>query len=144
MKPRCAAYMAPMATPPRSATAVVRGLVYGVAVEPRGLDDIYVAATTEVARWGNVSVPRLLVTAARANLDRCNAVGAWLLLSAYAGKPLTAEEVEELMALNPRGYVVLVKMIPFVNLVWIGAALATAGGILSTIRQARSPRRRSA
>jgi hypothetical protein len=91
-----------MATPPRSATAVVRGLVHGVAVEPRGLDDIYVAATTEVARWGNVSVPRLLVTAARANLDRCNAVGAWLLLSAYAGKPLTAEEVEELMALNPR------------------------------------------
>jgi cytochrome c-type biogenesis protein CcmF len=133
-----------MATPPRSATAVVRGLVHGIAVKPRGLDDIYVAATTEVAQWGNMSVHRLLVTAARANLDRCNAVGAWLLLSAYAGRPLTAEEVEELMALNPRGYVVLVKMIPFVNLVWIGAALATAGGILSTVRQARSPRRRSA
>jgi len=123
---------------------VVRGLVHGIAVKPRGLDDIYVAATTEVAQWGNMSVHCLLVTAARANLDRCNAVGTWLLLSAYAGKPLTAGEVEELMALNPRGYVVLVKMIPFVNLVWIGAALATAGGILSTVRQARSPRRRFA
>jgi len=67
--------MAPMATPPRSATAVVRGLVHGFAVKPRGLDDIYVAATTEVAQWGNISVHRLLVTAARANLDRCNAVG---------------------------------------------------------------------
>gem|GEM_PF-1215413 len=123
---------------------LVRGLVHGVAVKPRGLDDIYVAVTTEVAQWGNVSVPRLLVTAARANLDRCNAVGAWLLLSAYAGRPLTAGEAEELMALNPRGYVVLVKMIPFVNLIWIGAAFATAGGILSTVLQARSPRRRSA
>ena len=120
---------------------LVRGLVPGVAVKPRGLDDIYVAVATEVAQWGNVSVPRLLVTAARANLDRCNAVGAWLLLSAYAGRPLTAGETEELMAQNPRGYVVLVKMIPFVNLLWIGAALATAGGILSTIQQARSPRR---
>jgi cytochrome c biogenesis factor len=130
-----------MATPPRSATAVVRGLVHGIAVKPRGLDDIYVAATTEVAQWGNMSVHRLLVTAARANLDRCNAVGAWLPPSAYAGRPLTAGEAEGLMALNPRGYVVLVKMILFVNLVWIGAALATAGGILSTIRHARSPRR---
>jgi cytochrome c biogenesis factor len=73
-----------------------------------------------------------------------HAVGTWLLLSAYAGGPLTAEEAEELMALYPRGYVVLVKMIPFVNLVWIGAALATAGGILSTVLQAGSPRRRSA
>jgi cytochrome c-type biogenesis protein CcmF len=78
-------------------------------------------------------VPRLLVTAARANLDRCNAVGAWLLLSAYAGRPLTAEEAEELTALNPRGYVILVKMIPFVNLVWIGAALAIIGGLTASI-----------
>jgi cytochrome c-type biogenesis protein CcmF len=120
---------------------LVRGLVHGIAVKPRGLDDIYVAATTEVTQWGNMSVPRLLVTVARANLDRCNAVGAWLLLSAYAGRPLTAEEVEELTALNPQGYVVLVKMIPFVNLVWIGAVFATVGGILSTVQQARSPRR---
>jgi cytochrome c-type biogenesis protein CcmF len=123
---------------------LVRGLVHGVTVKPRGLDDVYLAVTTEVAQWGNMSVPRLLITTARVNLDRCNAVGTWLLLSAYAGKPLTAEEAEELMAQNPRGYVVLVKMIPFVNLVWIGAALATAGGIVSTVQQARSPRRRSA
>jgi cytochrome c-type biogenesis protein CcmF len=108
---------------------LVRGLVHGIAVKPRGLDDIYVAVTTEVAQWGNMSVPRLLVTAARANLERCHAVGAWLLLSTYAGRPLTAEEVEELVALNPRGYVVLVKMIPFINLIWIGAAFAIIGGL---------------
>jgi hypothetical protein len=54
-----------------------------------------------------MSVYRLFVTAVRANLDRCNAVGAWLLLLAYAGRPLT----EGSQGSDPPGsYVVLARM----------------------------------
>jgi len=114
---------------------LIRGLVPGVVAQPRGLDDIYIAVTTNVTQWGNTLVPRLLVETARANLENCNALGAWLLLSVYVGRPLTASEVGELLALNPPGYAILVKLIPFVNLVWIGAALAVIGGAISTARR---------
>jgi Cytochrome c biogenesis factor len=81
---------------------LVRGLVHGVAAVPRGLDDIYIAATTEVAQWRNLTVHRLIVSAARENLNNCKALGAWLLLSTYAGKALTAEEAGELEGWSPR------------------------------------------
>jgi len=116
---------------------LVRGLVHGVATVSRGLDDVYISATTEVAQWKDLTVHRLLVLAARENLNSCKVLGAWLLLSTYAGRPLTAEEVEEIMKLNPQGYVLLVKKIPFVNLVWAGTALVTSGGIWALITRRR-------
>ena len=120
---------------------LVRGLVHGVVAHPLGLDDVYIAVTTNVTQWGELTAPRLLLTAARANLEECKALGAWLLLSTYAGRPLSAEEVKELLAQNPQGYVLLVKKIPFVNLVWIGALLAVLGGVVSMAKRGHTHRR---
>jgi cytochrome c-type biogenesis protein CcmF len=109
---------------------LVRGLIHGVAAIPRGLDDIYIAVTPEVAVVGNVSYTRLALELARRNVEACLPMGAWMLLSTYSGRPLGAGEVEELLKRNPQGYVAMIKVIPMVQLVWAGAALLVAGGIL--------------
>nr|WP_287069145.1 heme lyase CcmF/NrfE family subunit [Pyrobaculum sp.] len=114
---------------------LIRGLIHGIATVPRGLDDVYIAVTPEVAVVGNVSYTRIALELARRNLNACLPLGAWMLLSAYSGRPLSGGEVNALLKNSPQGYVAYVKIIPMVQLVWIGAALLVAGGLVKAVRR---------
>ena len=118
----------------------IRGLVPGVGHVADGLDDIYVVFAPTVYREGGHAALALYV---RAMLDQCNARAAYVVGATGTGNG-SLSNVLSLAAKEP-GWVVAVKRIPLVNLMWAASALAIATYVLAVVlmrrpRRGRTPR----
>ena len=99
----------------------IRGLVPGVGHIIDGLDDIYVVFAPMVYDEGGHAALALYV---RAMLDQCNARAAYVVGVAGLGN----ESLSSVLSLTARdqGWIVAVKRIPLVNLMWASSALMIA------------------
>lgn len=116
---------------------LIRGLVPGVALVRDWLDDYYVAVSPGGLAYDNAVFPYPLLQLAKYDLRSCLPLGAAALLSAYLGAPLNSTQIDSLLAANATAdsYVVMVKKVPFVNLVWASGSALVALSALSLWRR---------